>query len=221
MVNLGDEFPNFNADTTAGKIVLHNWIGDSWCIFFSHPNAFTPVCTTELGRVAQLIPEFSKRNCKVIGYSCDAVDDQIKWIEDIKAYSKVDSDDFPFPIIADASRSMAVQLGMLDPAEKNKDGLPVTCRAVYIIDTDKKLRLSILYPATTGRNFSEILRVLDSLQLTDQKKVATPVDWKAGDNCMVLPTLSDEEARALFPDGWKTVDVPSSLEYIRITPQPK
>ncbi|CAH1391591.1 unnamed protein product [Nezara viridula] len=219
MVNLGDEFPNFNANTTIGEITFHEWLGDSWCIFFSHPNAFTPVCTTELGRVAQLIPEFTKRNCKVIGCSCDGIEIQHKWIEDIKSYSKIEGN-FPYPIIADESRSLAVQLGMIDPAEKNKDGLPVTCRAVFIIDSDKKLRLSILYPATTGRNFSEILRVLDSLQLTDEKKVATPVDWKFGDSCMVLPTLSDNEATELFPAGFKTVQVPSSLPYLRITPQP-
>nr|BAN21258.1 peroxiredoxin [Riptortus pedestris] len=220
MVNLGDEFPNFTADTTAGKVEFYNWIGDSWCIFFSHPNAFTPVCTTELGRVAQLMPEFSKRNCKVIGCSCDGVNDNKKWTEDIKSYSKIEGDGFPYPIIADESRSLAVQLGMIDPAEKNKDGLPVTCRAVFIVDPKKILRLSILYPATTGRDFNEILRVLDSLQLTDIKQVATPVDWKLGDSCMVLPTLSTDEAHGLFPAGFKTVQVPSGLDYIRITPQP-
>lgn len=220
MVNLGDEFPNFTVDTTAGKVEFHKWMGDSWCIFFSHPNAFTPVCTTELGRVAQLLPEFIKRNCKVIGCSCDGVEENTKWIEDIKSYSKIEGEGFPYPIIGDESRTLAVQLGMIDPAEKNKDGLPVTCRAVFIIDPNKTLRLSILYPATTGRNFNEILRVLDSLQLTDTKKVATPVDWKAGDNCMVLPTLSNDEALELFPAGFKTVDVPSCLNYIRVTPQP-
>uniref|UniRef100_A0A161M541 1-Cys peroxiredoxin n=1 Tax=Triatoma infestans TaxID=30076 RepID=A0A161M541_TRIIF len=188
--------------------------------FFSHPNAFTPVCTTELGKVAQLIPEFSKRNVKVIGCSCDPVDVQNKWIEDIKSYSEIESESFPYPIIADESRSLAVQLGMIDPVEKNKEGLPVTCRAVFIIDSRKKLRASILYPATTGRSFSEILRVIDSLQLTDKKQVATPVDWKNGDNCMVLPTLTDEEATKLFPSGYTTIPVPSEKTYIRITSQP-
>uniref|UniRef100_A0A224XW20 1-Cys peroxiredoxin n=1 Tax=Panstrongylus lignarius TaxID=156445 RepID=A0A224XW20_9HEMI len=220
MVNLGDDFPNFTANTTEGKIEFYPWVGKSWCVFFSHPNAFTPVCTTELGKVAQLIPEFIKRNVKVIGCACDPVDVQNKWIEDIKNYSKIESEDFPYPIIADESRSLAVQLGMIDPAEKNKEGLPVTCRAVFIIDSLKKLRASILYPATTGRSFSEILRVIDSLQLTDTKQVATPVDWKNGDNCMVLPTLTDEEATKLFPSGYTTVPVPSEKTYIRITPQP-
>jgi len=220
MVNLGDEFPNFTAETSAGKIEYHSWLGDSWGIFFSHPNAFTPVCTTELGRVASLMPEFEKRNVKVIGCSCDPVDMQLKWIEDIKSYSKIPGDGFPYPIIADSSRNLAVQLGMIDPKERDSQGLPVTCRAVYIIDPEKKLRLSILYPATTGRNFDEILRVVDSLQLTEKKQVATPVDWKFGDRCMVLPTLSETEANNLFPGGITKVQVPSGKDYIRITPQP-
>lgn len=221
MVNLGDEFPNFEAQTTEGPVQFHNWLGNSWCIFFSHPNAFTPVCTTELGRVAELLPEFEKRNVKVMGCSCDPVDDVLKWIEDIKSYSKLNVGKFPYPIVADESRSLAVQLGMIDPEEKNKEGLPVTCRAVFVIDPKKKLRLSILYPATTGRNFTEILRVVDSLQLTDEKLVATPADWKQGDACMVLPTLSNEKASELFPAGYFTVHVPSGKEYIRKTPHPK
>ncbi|KAL1123820.1 hypothetical protein AAG570_001591 [Ranatra chinensis] len=217
MVNLGDEFPNFTVETTAGTVNFHEWLGDSWGVFFSHPNAFTPVCTTELGRVAQLMPEFEKRHCKVIGCSCDPVEVNLKWIEDIKAYSKLGGDKFPYPVIADESRHLAVQLGMIDPAERDKDGLPVTCRSVFVIDPLKKLRLSILYPATTGRNFTEILRAIDSLQLTDSHRVATPVDWKVGDTCMVLPTLSDEEATKLFPQGFSNVEVPSGKNYIRVT----
>lgn len=220
MVNLGDEFPNFTADTTSGEIKFHDWLGNSWGILFSHPSDFTPVCTTELGRVAQLMPEFEKRKVKVIALSCDPVSSHQKWIDDIKSYAKIHTKDFPYPIIADESRHLAVQLGMLDPIEKDKDGLPLTCRAVFIVDPKKLLRLSILYPATTGRNFDEILRVIDSLQLTDTNKVATPVDWKQGDNCMVLPTVSAEEVKQLFPKGVSHIDMPSGKPYLRITPQP-
>uniref|UniRef100_A0A0A9X160 1-Cys peroxiredoxin n=2 Tax=Lygus hesperus TaxID=30085 RepID=A0A0A9X160_LYGHE len=221
MVNLGDVIPDFSAKTTQGDIKFHEWVGDSWCILFSHPNAFTPVCTTELGRVAQLVPEFQSRNVKVIGCSCDAVPVQDKWIEDISSYAELPAMDFPFPIIADESRSLAVTLGMIDPEEKDKDGLPVTCRAVFVIDPSKKLRLLILYPATTGRNFDELLRVVESLQLTDAKKVATPSDWKSGDPVMIQPSVTDEEAKELFPLGFTTTKVPSGKGYIRLTPQPQ
>nr|UZC36343.1 Per a 20 allergen [Periplaneta americana] len=220
MLNLGDEFPNFKADTTVGQIQFHDWIGDSWAILFSHPSDFTPVCTTELGRLANLTSEFEKRGVKIIALSCDPVDSHQKWIQDIKSYAKHSGEGFPYPIIADDSRKLAVNLGMLDPLEKDKDGLPLTCRAVFIIGPDKKLRLSMLYPATTGRNFDEILRVVDSLQLTETKKVATPADWKSGGTCMVLPTLKEEEANALFPKGFSVVNLPSGKPYLRITPQP-
>lgn len=220
MLNLGDEFPNFKADTTIGPIQFHEWIGDSWAILFSHPADFTPVCTTELGRVANLISEFKKRGVKVIALSCDSVDSHKKWIQDIKSYAKHSGDGFPYPVIADENRELAVQLGMLDPSEKDKDGLPLTCRAVFVIGPGKKLRLSMLYPATTGRNFDEILRAVDSLQLTEKKKVATPADWKSGGECMVLPTLTDEEANELFPKGFFVINLPSGKPYLRITPQP-
>lgn len=221
VVLLGDLFPNFSAETTIGNIQFHDWIGDGWAVLFSHPSDFTPVCTTELARAAQLVPEFEKRNVKIIGLSCDSISSHKLWIQDIKNYGGLTcGDNFPFPIISDADRSLAVQLGMLDPVEKDSDNLPLTCRAVFIIAPDKKLRLSILYPATTGRNFDEILRVIDSMQLTDKKKVATPVDWKQGGDCMVLPTVKNEEIKDLFPKGISNYMLPSGKQYIRTTPQP-
>nr|ABB91779.1 glutathione peroxidase [Hymeniacidon perlevis] len=215
---LGEVFPNFSADTTEGKIAFHDFVGDSWAILFSHPADYTPVCTTELGEVAKLIPEFKKRNVKVIAVSCDDVESHKGWIGDIKSYSKVD--DFSYPIISDPKRELAVQLGMLDPAEKDKAGLPLTARAVFIVGPDKKLKLSLLYPATTGRNFDEILRVVDSLQLTAYKKVATPANWQEGGKCMILPSVSKEDADKLFP-GYETAQVPSGKGYIRVADQPK
>ncbi|XP_045618654.1 peroxiredoxin-6 [Procambarus clarkii] len=219
MVNLGDVFPNFTAESSVGTIKLHTYLGDSWGIVFAHPADFTPVCTTELGCVAKLVPEFTKRNVKLLAISCDSVEDHVGWIKDIQAYSEL-SGEFPYPIIGDKDRDLAVTLGMIDPDEKNAEGLPLSCRAVFLIGPDKRLKLSLLYPATTGRNFNEILRAIDSIQLTAAKKVATPVDWKPGSACMVLPSVSAEEAKSLFPEH--TVhNVPSGKEYIRTTPQPE
>ncbi|XP_067846823.1 peroxiredoxin-6 isoform X2 [Heptranchias perlo] len=220
-INLGDTFPNFEAETTVGKIKFHDWLGDSWGILFSHPADYTPVCTTELGRAAKMAPEFQKRKVKMIALSIDSVQDHHGWSQDINAYiGEPLVQMLPFPIIADEKRELAVQLGMLDPAERNKEGLPLTARAVFVIGPDKTLKLSILYPATTGRNFDEILRVIDSLQLTAYKKVATPVDWKVGAECMVLPNIPEEEANKLFPNGIRTEKLPSSKNYLRYTPQP-
>ncbi|CAN8218017.1 unnamed protein product [Coccothraustes coccothraustes] len=219
---LGDEAPNFEADTTQGRIRFHDFLGDSWGILFSHPRDFTPVCTTELGRAARLAPEFSKRNVKMIALSIDSVQDHLSWCKDINAYNgEQPAETLPFPIIADKNRELAVKLGMLDPDEQDKDGMPMTARVVFVFGPDKKLKLSILYPATTGRNFDEILRVVDSLQLTAYKKVATPVDWKPGDSVMVVPTLPDEEAKKLFPKGVFTKELPSGKKYLRYTPQPE
>ncbi|XP_070531736.1 peroxiredoxin-6-like [Ptychodera flava] len=217
-INLGDEFPNFKASTSSGDIKFHDWLGGSWAILFSHPADYTPVCTTELGRVGHLVPEFQKRGVKLIALSCDGVESHKGWIEDIKAVS--DLKEFPYPIIADEKRELAVQFGMVDPDEKDAAGLPLTCRAVFIIGPDKKLKLSFLYPATTGRNFDEILRVVDSLQLTATKKVATPADWKQGEKCMVVPTVKAEDIPKLFPKGVEIKPVPSGKEYLRLTPQP-
>uniref|UniRef100_A0A8D2PZ76 Peroxiredoxin-6 n=1 Tax=Zosterops lateralis melanops TaxID=1220523 RepID=A0A8D2PZ76_ZOSLA len=193
-----------------------------WGILFSHPRDFTPVCTTELGRAAKLAHEFSKRNVKMIALSIDSVQDHLSWCKDINAYNgEQPAEKLPFPIIADKNRELAVKLGMLDPDELDKDGMPLTARVVFIFGPDKKLKLSILYPATTGRNFDEILRVVDSLQLTAYKKVATPVDWKPGDSVMVVPTLPEEEAKKLFPKGIFTKELPSGKKYLRYTPQPE
>ncbi|KAK4880538.1 hypothetical protein RN001_008684 [Aquatica leii] len=220
MVNLGEPFPNFQANTTIGPIEFYNWLGNSWGILFSHPSDFTPVCTTELARVLQLYGEFEKRGVKVIALSCDSVESHHGWSDDIKLYAKCNSSaPLPYPIIADERRDLATQLNMIDPDEMGADGMPLTARAVFIIDPNKKMRLSILYPATTGRNFDEILRVIDSLQLTDKYKVATPVDWKLGDPVMVQPSVPEEHMSSLFPYA-TIVPLPSGKRYLRQTPQP-
>lgn len=218
MVNLGDVFPDFEKDSSEGKINFHKYIKDSWAILFSHPADFTPVCTTELGRVSQLFEDFDKRGVKLCALSCDSAESHKEWIEDIKDYSKKD---FRYPIIADEDRNLAVELGMIDPDEKDAQGLPLTARAVFVIGPDRKLKLSLLYPATTGRNFDEILRVVDSLQLTASKKVATPADWKSGGDCMVLPTVKPEDVSKLFPKGVTKKEMPSGKGYMRFTPQPE
>ncbi|XP_070688926.1 peroxiredoxin-6 [Pempheris klunzingeri] len=214
---LGDEFPNFEADTTIGRIKFHDFLGSSWGVLFSHPRDFTPVCTTELACAAKISEEFKKRGVKMIALSIDSVEDHRSWSKDVMAFNSQGDSALPFPIIADHKRELSVQLGMLDPDERDKDGMPLTARCVFVIGPDKKLKLSILYPATTGRNFDELLRVIDSLQLTAQKKVATPVDWKPGDKVMVIPSLSDAEAATLFPSGVTTKELPSGKRYLRYT----
>merc|ERR1711981_12648 len=221
---LGQVVPNFDADTSEGKINFHEWLDTplpgkekSWTVMVSHPADFTPVCTTELGGLEKAAPEFFKRNVKLIALSCDEVEAHHGWIKDIKSYGGLDT--FSYPIIADPGRDVANTYGMMDPDEKDAKGLPLTCRAVFVI-ADKKLKLSILYPATTGRNVSEILRVIDSLKLTAEKKVATPVNWKHGDKCMVIPSVKPDEAKVLFPEHTVAV-VPSGKGYIRLTPQPQ
>ncbi|CAH0392726.1 unnamed protein product [Bemisia tabaci] len=221
-MKLGDIFPNFEAETTDGPITFHEWLGDSWGILFSHPADFTPVCTTELARAATLHPEFAKRKVKLIALSCDAVSTHKSWIKDIKAYGNLPHEgNFPFPIIDDVSRKLAVDLNMLDPDEKSKDGLPLTCRAVFVIDPRKKLRASILYPASSGRNFDEILRLVDSLQLTDRHQVATPADWKNGFKCVIQPTVSDEDAKNVYNYDFDTYPLPSNKGYLRMVRQPE
>uniref|UniRef100_A0A671V3R9 Peroxiredoxin-6 n=1 Tax=Sparus aurata TaxID=8175 RepID=A0A671V3R9_SPAAU len=213
---LGDEFPNFEADTTVGRIKFHDFLGSSWGILFSHPRDFTPVCTTELACAAKLTDEFKKRGVKMIALSIDSVEDHKAWSKDVMSVSSAADKDLPFPIIADDKRELSVKLGMLDPDERDKDGMPLTARCVFVVGPDKKLKLSILYPATTGRNFDELLRVIDSLQLTAQKKVATPVDWKPGDKVMVIPSLSEAEAANLFPNGvtTNTIETTSSCSLL-------
>jgi len=219
-LNLGDTFPNTQVETTKGNFKLHDYIGDSWVLFFSHPADYTPVCTTELGTLIKMMPEFEKRNAKLITLSCDDVESHHGWSKDVSAQAGCSAADLPYPIIADKNRELAVALGMVDPAEKDAQGLPLTARAVFIISPDKKLKLSILYPATTGRNFDEVLRVLDSLQLTMYQKVATPANWQSGGECMVLPSVSKDEAAKLFPQH-RIAPVPSGKEYLRFTPQPQ
>ncbi|CAG9558127.1 unnamed protein product [Danaus chrysippus] len=222
MLFLGDVFPNFTANTTAGEINFHEWLGSSWGILFSHPSDFTPVCTTELAKLLNLLPEFEKRNVKVIGLSCDSISSHIEWCKDIKSYAGCNEDEkFPYPIIEDQDRSLAKSLGMVDKDELDQKGMPLTARAVFIVDVNKKFRLSLLYPATTGRNFDEILRVIDSLQLTDKAKVATPVNWKMGDDCMVLPTIPQDQVTKFFPKGVTVVPLPSGKNYLRKTECPK
>merc|ERR1712098_471772 len=219
VLKLGDVVPNFQADTSIGNIDFHGWLGDSWVILFSHPADYTPVCTTELGRVQALSKEFSKRGVKLIALSCDTAESHRGWIKDILSYNNLT--EFSYPIIADPNRDVATLYGMMDPDEKDAAGLPLTCSAVFIIGPDKRLKLSLLSPATTGRNFDEILRVVDSLQLTATRKVATPVDWKQGGSCMVVPGVKQEDAAGLFPKGVKVHEVPSGKVYLRTTPQPE
>ena len=207
-VRLGDEAPDFTADTTEGRISFHEWIGDGWAILFSHPADFTPVCTTELGTVAKLKPEFDKRNVKAIGLSVDPIDSHKSWINDI---NETQSTTVNFPIVADPDREIANLYDMIHPNALNN----LTVRSVFIIGADKKVKLTLTYPASTGRNFDEILRVIDSLQLTANHKVATPANWQDGDDCIVVPAVSDDEAKELFPKGFKAIK-----PYLRVTPQP-
>ena len=207
-IRLGDTAPDFEAQTTEGKIRFHEWLGTGWGILFSHPKDFTPVCTTELGDVAKLKQEFERRNTKVIALSVDSVDDHRRWSVDIEETQGYKPN---YPLIADPDRKIANLYDMIHPNADNT----LTVRSVFIIGPDKKVKLSLTYPASTGRNFEEILRVLDSLQLTANHSVATPVNWKDGEDCIVVPSLTDEQAKAKFPKGFKTVK-----PYLRITPQP-
>jgi len=207
-IRLGDEAPNFTAQTTEGDIDFHNWLGDGWGVLFSHPADFTPVCTTELGTVANYKEEFDKRNVKVIALSVDGLESHKEWIKDINATQHTTVN---FPIIADEDRRIAYLYDMIHPnADSN-----LTARSVYVIGPDKKVKLMITYPASTGRNFDELLRVIDSLQLTAYHKVATPANWNKGDDCVIVPAVSNEEIPTLFPKGHKEIK-----PYLRMTPSP-
>ncbi|CAF1635764.1 unnamed protein product [Adineta ricciae] len=220
-LRLGQEFPNYQVKTTVGDQKIHQWLGDQWGILFSHPADYTPVCTTELARAAKLAPEFAKRNTKLIGLSCDTVELHREWIEDIHAYADITdqcSKQFPFPIIDDSDRAIATKLGMIDPVETDNEGIPLTARSVFYIGPDKKVKALLLYPATSGRNFDEILRLLDSLQLSQKYPIATPVDWKPGDDVMVPTNVSDETIKEKLPNPVKVKqDLPSGKGYIRTT----
>jgi alkyl hydroperoxide reductase subunit AhpC len=216
-LKLGDVAPDFEAQTTEGPIVFHDWLGDSWGVLFSHPKDFTPVCTTELGYMAKIKPEFDRRNVKVIGLSVDPVDDHAAWAADIE---ETQGSAPNYPLIADADFEVSKLYGML-PAEVSGDAAArtpadnQTVRNVFVIGPDKKVKLILVYPMTTGRNFDEVLRVIDSLQLTAQHRVATPVNWREGEDVIIAGSVSDDEARTIYPDGWE-----SPRPYIRIVPEP-
>ena len=217
-LRIGDEAPNFQAQTTEGPIDFHKWIGDKWAILFSHPKDFTPVCTTELGTMAKLKSEFDRRNVKIIGLSADPVDDHKRWAKDIE---ETQGHAPNYPIIGDADFKVSKLYGMLpaDAAGDAKKRTPAdnaTVRNVYVIGPDKKIKLILVYPMTTGRNFDEVLRVIDSLQLTARHQVATPVNWKPGEDVIIAGSVSEEEAKRRYPQGWK-----APKPYIRIVPQPQ
>jgi thioredoxin-dependent peroxiredoxin len=208
-LHIGSVAPDFTQASTGGTIKFHEWLGSSWCVLFSHPKDFTPVCTTELGRASKLVPEFDKRNVKLLAVSVDSVEDHVKWIGDIEETQGVVQ---AFPILGDKDRKVSALYDMVHP----EAGDTFTVRSVFFIDPAKKIRAVITYPASTGRNFAEILRVLDSLQLTDNHAVATPADWVDGDDCVIVPSLQDPKILAeKFPKGWKVLK-----PYLRMTPQP-
>ena len=217
-LRINDEAPNFTAETTQGTINFHEWIGDGWAILFSHPKDFTPVCTTELGYMAGLDPEFKKRNVKIIGLSVDPVSDHQRWKADIQ---ETQGHSVDYPMIGDPELKVAKLYDMLeanagDTSQGRTAADNQTVRTVFVIGPDKKIKLQLSYPMSTGRNFDEVLRVIDSMQLTAKHKVATPVNWKPGDDVIILPSVSEEEAKQKYPGGWKT-----PKPYIRLVPQPK
>jgi alkyl hydroperoxide reductase subunit AhpC len=217
-LQIGDTAPDFEAQTTQGPMRFHDWVGDSWAVLFSHPKDFTPVCTTELGYMAKLKPEFDKRNTKIIGLSVDPVDNHARWADDIK---ETQGHAPNYPMIGDTDLNVAKLYGMLPAsADGGCDGRTaadnMTVRNVFVIGPDKKIKLIIVYPMTTGRNFDEVLRVIDSLQLTAKHKVATPVNWQPGEDVIIAGSVSDDEAKKIYPGGWK-----APRPYLRIVPQPK
>jgi thioredoxin-dependent peroxiredoxin len=217
-LRIGDDVPGFSADTTEGRINFHDWIGDGWAVLFSHPKDFTPVCTTELGYMAGLKAEFEKRNCKIIGLSIDSVEDHKAWSKDIE---ESQGHAINYPLIGDTDLEVAKAFDMIHPnasgsAKERTAADNQTVRSVFLVGPDKKVKAMVSYPMSTGRNFDEILRVLDSCQLTAKHKVATPVNWKQGEDVIIVPAVSDDEARVKFPDGWH-----SPKPYIRIVPQPR
>ncbi|MEG9862305.1 MAG: peroxiredoxin [Parvularculales bacterium] len=217
-LQIGNTAPDFEVDTTQGRIRFHEWIGDGWAVLFSHPKDFTPVCTTELGYMAKLKPEFEKRNCKIIGLSVDPIDDHERWAQDIE---KVSGQAPNYPLIGDNELKIAKAYGMLpaDAGDSSSGRTAMdnqTVRNVFVVGPDKKIKLILVYPMSTGRNFDEILRTIDSLQLTANHQVATPVNWKNGEDVIIVPAVSDDDAKKKYPDGWK-----APTPYLRIIPQPK
>lgn len=217
-LRINDEVPNFSADTTEGPITFHDWIGDGWAVMFSHPKDFTPVCTTELGYMAGLKPEFDRRGCKILGLSVDPVENHKEWAKDIE---ETQGHAVNYPLIGDTELKVATAFDMLpagagDTSEGRTPADNATVRSVFVIGPDKKIKASLTYPMSTGRNFDEVLRLVDSCQLTAKHQVATPVNWQQGDDVIIVPTVSDEQAKEKYPGGWK-----SPKPYIRIVPQPK
>lgn len=217
-LRIGDKAPDFEAETTQGRIKFHDWIGDSYAILFSHPKDFTPVCTTELGYLAKLEPEFAKRNVKIMGLSVDPVGDHDRWRRDIR---DVTGGDVQYPMIGDSDLAVAKLYDMLpsdagSTSEGRTAATNATVRTVFIIGPDKVIKATLYYPMSSGRNFDEVLRLVDSIQLTAKHKVATPVNWKQGEDCIIVPAVSDEEAKTRFPNGWTTVK-----PYLRVVPQPR
>ncbi|MEO8674074.1 MAG: peroxiredoxin [Casimicrobiaceae bacterium] len=216
-IRIGDIAPDFTVDTTQGPVKFHEWIGDGWAILFSHPKDFTPVCTTELGYMAGLKPEFDKRNTKIIGLSIDPVDDHKRWLKDIE---ETQGHAVTYPLIGDRDLKVAMLYDMIHPnasaTQPRTAADNATVRSVFLIGPDKKVKAMLTYPMSTGRNFDEVLRLLDSIQLTAKHKVATPVNWKPGEDVIIVPSVSDDEAKQKYPQGWK-----SPKPYIRVIPQPK
>nr|AAL88710.1 1-cys peroxiredoxin [Xerophyta viscosa] len=214
-LTIGDTIPNLELDTTQGRIKIHDYVGNGYVILFSHPGDFTPVCTTELGKMAAYADEFSKRGVKLLGLSCDDVQSHKEWIKDIEAYTP--GCHVKYPIAADPTREIIQQLNMVDPDETESSKCAVPSRALHIIGPDKRIKLSFLYPASTGRNMDEVLRAVESLQQAAKHKVATPANWKPGEPVVIKPDVSSEEAKKLFPQGYKSVDLPSKKDYLRFT----
>ncbi|KAH7301673.1 hypothetical protein KP509_23G037600 [Ceratopteris richardii] len=213
-LTVGDSIPNVEADSTIGHLKLHDYLGNDWGIIFSHPADFTPVCTTELGSIAKYLPEFEKRKVKLVGISNDSVDDHKAWIKDIEAFTPGVS--ISYPILGDPKGEITRNLNMLDPNEKDKTGKPLPSRALHFIGPDKTIKASIVYPGSTGRNFDEVIRCLDSLLLASQKKIATPANWKPGEPVLISPSVSDEDASKMFK-SYDKVDLPSGKGYVRFT----
>lgn len=218
-LTLGDEIDNFGAETSSGPITFHSFFGNQWGLLCSHPDDFTPICTTELAEMARLeeLGEFKKRDVKIIGLSCNDVESHREWIKDVEALGRSVVN---FPIIADKSRTISQSLGMLSSDDLDLTGMPLTVRSVFIIDPLKKIRLMLTYPASTGRNFVEILRVIDSLQMTDRYAVATPVNWQTGERVVIVPTMSEDEVTKQFSEGFETQELPSGKGYLRWTADP-
>ncbi|EDQ88637.1 uncharacterized protein MONBRDRAFT_32821 [Monosiga brevicollis MX1] len=221
MPNLGDIFPNFECTSTRGTLRCHDYIGDGWALFLSHPGDFTPVCTSELGTLAARYDEFEKRNCKIICLSCDPVDRHLEWEKDVMAQAGLDGDELPFPIIADEKRELSVRLGILDDDFKDGFGIPLSARGTFLIDPDRHIKFIATYPGPLGRTCDELLRIIDGLQLIEYRRVCIPMDWQYGQEVMTRPDVTPEEFGTVYPKGVSVQEMPSGKEYMYFTPQPE